>query len=84
MSQTSFGPISTNSLMISTVSMALKSSWKDLLIDISYILRQSRSAEISGKSVGNYVTMVTPWCVPHMQGLVSSLSAFPEPFKLFK
>ena len=52
--QISFRPISTNSLTISTVSMAIESPWKDILINTSHVLRQSILAKISGRSIGNY------------------------------
>ena len=54
MSQTSFGHISINSLMILTVSMATESPQKDLLIDASYVLRQSILVKILGRSTGNH------------------------------
>jgi len=53
-SQTSFGHISINSSSILTVLMAMKSPWKDLLIDTSHILRQSVMDEILGRSTGNH------------------------------
>jgi len=40
--------------MILTVSMAMESSQKDLLIDASHISRQLILAEISGRSTGNH------------------------------
>jgi len=58
LSQTSFGHISINSLMILTVSMAVESPQKDLLIDTSYVSRQSILAKISGRSTGNYHSTV--------------------------
>ena len=54
LSQTSFGHISINSSTILTVSMAMESPWKDLLINTSHILKQSVLAEILGRSTGNY------------------------------
>jgi len=36
------------------VLMAMESPWKDLLIDTSYILKQSVLAKILGKSTGNH------------------------------
>ena len=54
MSQTSFGHISINSLMILMVSNATESPWKDLLIDASHVSRQSILAKILSRSTGNY------------------------------
>ena len=54
MLQTSFGHISTNSLMILTVSMAAESPWKDLSIDTSHASKQSVLAEILGRSTSNH------------------------------
>ena len=53
-SQTSFGHISINSLVILTVLMATESPQKDLLIDASHILRQSILVKILGRSTSNY------------------------------
>jgi len=57
-SQTSFGHISINSLMILIVSMAMESSQKDLLINASHVSRQSILAKISDRSTGNYYGIV--------------------------
>ena len=58
LSQTSFGHISINSLIILTVLKVPKSTQKDLFIDASYILRQSVMAKILSRSIGNhYVTV---------------------------
>jgi len=58
MSQTSFGHISTNSSTILMVIMATESPQKDLLIDVSHILRQSILTKILSRSTGNhYVTV---------------------------
>jgi len=58
MSQTSFGHISINSLTILTVSKAMESPQKDLLINASHVLRQSILAEILSRLTGNhYVTV---------------------------
>jgi len=54
LSQTSFGHISTNSSMILTVSMAMESPWKDLLIDTSHTSKQSVLAKILGRSTSNH------------------------------
>jgi len=54
MSQTSFGYISTNSLTILMVSMAMESPWKDLFIDTSHTLKRLVLAEILGRSTGNH------------------------------
>jgi len=54
LSQTSFGHISINSLTILTVSIATESPQKDLLVDASYISRQSIFAEILSRSTGNH------------------------------
>jgi len=54
MLQTSFSHISINSSTIPTVSMAMESPWKDLLIDTSHILRQSVLVEILSRSIGNH------------------------------
>ena len=54
MSQTLFGHISINSLTILTVLTVPKSPWKNLLINISYVSRQSVLAKILSRSVGNY------------------------------
>ena len=40
--------------MILTVSMAMESPWKDLLIDTSHALKQSVLAEILGRSTSNH------------------------------
>ena len=53
-SQTSFGHISTNSLMILTVSTATESPWKDLSIDTSHASKRSVLAKILGRSTGNH------------------------------
>jgi len=58
MSQTSFGYISINSLMIPIVSTAMESSQKDLLINTSHVSRQSILVEILGKSTGNYYSTI--------------------------
>jgi len=58
LSQTLFGHISINSLMIFTVSMATESPQKDFLIDASHIQRQSVLAKILSKSTDNhYITI---------------------------
>jgi len=58
LSQTSFGHISINSLTILMVSKAMESPQKDLLIDASYISRQSIMAKILSRSTDNhYVTI---------------------------
>jgi len=54
LSQTSFGHISINSSTILTVLMATESPWKDLLIDTSYVSKQSVLAEILGRSTSNH------------------------------
>jgi len=54
LSQTSFSHISTNSSTILTVSMAMESPWKDLLIDTSHASKQSVLAKILGRSTGNH------------------------------
>ena len=57
-SQTSFSHISINSLTILTVSKAMESPQKDLLIDASHVLRQSILAKILSRSTGNhYITI---------------------------
>ena len=53
-SQTSFGHISINSLMILMVSMAIESPQKDLSINVSHVSRQSVLAKILGRSTGNH------------------------------
>ena len=58
LSQTSFGYISIKSSTIPMVLIAPKSSWKDLSIDTSYVLKQSIVAEILGRSTGNYYSTV--------------------------
>jgi len=57
-SQTSFGHISINSSKILIVLMASKSPWKDLLIDTSHVSRQSMMTKISGRSTGNYYSII--------------------------
>jgi len=57
-SQTSFKPISINSLMILIVSMAMESPQKDLSIDTSHVLRQLVLAEMSGRSIDNHHSTV--------------------------
>ena len=54
LSQTSFSHISINSSIILTVSTAMESPQKDLLINASHVLRWSILAEISGRSTDNY------------------------------
>jgi len=54
MSQTSFGHISINSLMILMVLMAMKSPWEDLFINTGYVSKRSVLAEILGRSTGNH------------------------------
>jgi len=54
MSQTLFGHISINSLLILMVSVATESPQKDLLIDASNVSRQSVLAKISSRSTGNH------------------------------
>jgi len=57
-SQTSFGHISINSLMILMVSKAIKSPQKDLFINASHISRQSILAKILSRSTSShYVTI---------------------------
>jgi len=58
LSQTSFGHISINSLMILTVSKATKSPQKDLSIDASHISRRSIMAKILSRLTGNYYVTV--------------------------
>jgi len=55
--QTSFSHISINSLTIHTVLMAPKSPWKDLLIDTSYVSKQSMMAEILDRSTGTTIVL---------------------------
>jgi len=54
MSQTSFSYISINSLTILMVLMAMESPQKDLLINISHVLKWSVMAEILGRLTGNH------------------------------
>jgi len=54
LSQTSFGHISINYLMILMVSTATESPQKDLSIDASNVLRQSILVEILGRLTGNH------------------------------
>ena len=53
-SQTSFGHISINYLTILIVSKAMESPQKNLLINASYVLRQSIIAKILSRSTGNH------------------------------
>jgi len=53
MLQTSFGHISINSSTILMVLKAMESPQKDLLVDISYILRRSILAKILSRLTGN-------------------------------
>jgi len=54
MSQTLFSHISINSSMILTVSKAIESPQKDLLIDVSHVSRQLILAKILSRSTSNY------------------------------
>ena len=58
MSQTSFGHISINSLIILTVLTAMESPQEDLSIDASHVSRRSILAEISGRSTSNHYSTV--------------------------
>jgi len=58
MLQTLFGHISTNSSMILIVIMATESPQKDLLIDVSHILRRSILTKILSRSTGNHCVTV--------------------------
>ena len=58
LSQTLFRSISTNSLTILMVLTAMESPWKDLLIDASYVLRQSILTKISDRLTGNYYSTI--------------------------
>jgi len=53
LSQTSFGYISINSLMILMVSKAMESPQKDLSINASHVLRQSILAKILSRLTSN-------------------------------
>jgi len=60
MSQTSFGHISINLILM--VSTAMKSPQKDLFIDASYVSRKSIMAEILGRSTDNLsVNQLLSW-----------------------
>ena len=49
-----FGPISTNSLTISTVLTVPESSYEDLLVNTKYFSRKLILVKLLGKSVDNY------------------------------
>jgi len=57
-SQTSFSHISINSSMILTVSKAIESPQKDLLIDASHVSRQLILAKILSRSTSNYYVTI--------------------------
>ena len=52
------GHISINSSIILTVSIAMESPQKDLLINASHVLRQLILVEILGRSTGNHYSTV--------------------------
>jgi len=56
--QTSFSHISINSSMILTVSKAIESPQKDLLIDASHVSRQLILAKILSRSTSNYYVTI--------------------------
>jgi len=58
MFQTSFGYISINSLAILMVLIAMESPQENLLIDASYVLRQSVLAKILSKLTDNYYVTI--------------------------
>ena len=58
LSQTPFGHISINSLMILMVSMTMESPLQDLSIDTSHVSKRLIMAKILGRSTGNYHSTV--------------------------